>query len=190
MVNLGYIWEFDAPEIGGNFSFKVESISESVQVPAGTFYDCIKIKLIVTNMSGDTTQFNHYYYAEDVGEVLNICWSEWSGDMQLELTEYNVQLQIYEKNSPGIPIHFRLQQNYPNPFNPSTTISYELPKSSFVNMSIYNVAGQLVEKLVNDNKSPGYYSVEWNVENFSSGIYLYRIDAGEFSSVKKCLVVK
>ena len=78
IVNLGYSWESDAPEFGWNYSFTVESISESVQVPAGTFDDCIKIKLIGTNTSGDTTQWNHFYYAEDVGEVLNIGWSEWS----------------------------------------------------------------------------------------------------------------
>lgn len=85
-----------------------------------------------------------------------------------------------------------LSQNYPNPFNPTTTISYELPKSSFVKLSIYDISGRLVETLVNEQKNAGYYSVNWNVpqSGISSGIYIYRIDAGEFSSMKKCLVVK
>jgi len=85
---------------------------------------------------------------------------------------------------------FVLSQNYPNPFNTSTTISYKLPKSSFVKLSIYDINGRLIEKLVNDRKNAGYYTVEWNADNVSSGIYFYRIEAINFSKVKKCLVVK
>ncbi len=99
-------------------------------------------------------------------------------------------LSLRSENRPVIIDNFKLHQNYPNPFNPITTISYELPKSSFVNISIYNVAGRLVETLVNDNMSPGYYSVEWNTSGVCSGLYFYRIDAADFSSVKKCLLVK
>lgn len=91
---------------------------------------------------------------------------------------------------PGIPAEFNLSQNYPNPFNPKTTISFQLPKSVFVNLSIYNITGQLVKILINEPKNAGYYNIEWNVKNVDSGIYFYRIQAGEFSSVKKCIVVK
>lgn len=84
----------------------------------------------------------------------------------------------------------RLFQNYQNPFNPVTTISYQLPKSAFVNLSIYNITGQLVETIVNDYKNPGFYTVEWNASNVGSGIYFYKISAGEFTKVRKCLVVK
>ncbi|MCD4731219.1 MAG: T9SS type A sorting domain-containing protein [Bacteroidales bacterium] len=85
---------------------------------------------------------------------------------------------------------FYLFQNYPNPFNPATTIDFRLPKSSYVKLSIYDISGRLVETLVNEEKKSGYYTIQWNAEKESSGIYLYRIDAGEFSSVKKCIVVK
>ena len=88
------------------------------------------------------------------------------------------------------PLDFDLLQNYPNPFNPLTTISYHLPKSSFVKLSIYDISGKLIETLVNEQKNAGYYSVKWNAENVSSGVYLYKIDAADFSSVKKCLLVK
>ena len=90
----------------------------------------------------------------------------------------------------GLPDKFALEQNYPNPFNPTTTISYQLPTTSFVKLSIYDISGRLVEILVNEMKNDGCYLVVWNAEQVSSGIYFYRIDAGEFSSVKKCLVVK
>lgn len=77
-----------------------------------------------------------------------------------------------------------------NTLNPTTTITYQIPKSSLVKLSIYDIDGRLVKTLVNEQKNAGYYSVKWNAEEVSSGIYFYRIDAGEFSSVKKCLVVK
>ena len=90
----------------------------------------------------------------------------------------------------NVPARFELLQNYPNPFNPTTTILYQLPKSSFLKLSIYDIKGRLVEILVNERKNSGYYSVNWNAENVSSGIYFYQIDADDLSSVKKCLVVK
>jgi len=104
---------------------------------------------------------------------------------------YREKLSDIYKND--IVLHakeFLLHQNYPNPFNPATTLSYQLPKSSFVKLSIYDINGGLVEILVNEQKNAGYYSVNWNVENVSSGIYIYKIIAGDFSGVKKCLVVK
>jgi len=87
---------------------------------------------------------------------------------------------------------FRLEQNYPNPFNATTTIRYQLPKSAFVILSVYDISGRLMETLVNEHKNAGYYAVQWNTEHVGSGIYLYRIDtgAGEFREVRKCLVVK
>ncbi len=85
---------------------------------------------------------------------------------------------------------FKLCQNYPNPFNPITTISFQLPQSSFVNVSVYNMLGQLVETLINEQKNAGTYTVDWNAEQVNSGMYLYRIKAGKFSCVKKCVVVK
>jgi len=85
-----------------------------------------------------------------------------------------------------------VSQNYPNPFNPTTTIFYQLPKPGMVNISIYNVAGQLVETLVNEWKNAGYFSVEWKVsQNYiSSGIYFYSIVAGDYSDVKKCILLR
>ena len=95
-----------------------------------------------------------------------------------------------EDNEPLIPKVFALGQNYPNPFNPQTTISYALPKSCKVFLMIYNIKGQLVETLVNDFQQAGYYSVVWNSEDARSGIYLYRITAGDFTDTKKCVILK
>ena len=89
-----------------------------------------------------------------------------------------------------MPKKYILSQNYPNPFNPTTKISYQLPHSSFVKLSVYDINGRFIESLVNEKKNVGYYTVEWSAEKVGSGIYFYRIDAGEFSSVRKCSVVK
>lgn len=88
------------------------------------------------------------------------------------------------------PLSFRLLQNYPNPFNPTTTISYELPKSTFVSLSIYDIQGRLIKMLVNEWKSAGYHSVNWNAEKLGTGIYFYRLNTGEYSDVKKCIIIK
>ncbi|MBC8174896.1 MAG: T9SS type A sorting domain-containing protein [Candidatus Marinimicrobia bacterium] len=90
----------------------------------------------------------------------------------------------------GIAMEFALYQNYPNPFNPITKISYQLPQPAFVTLSIYNLTGQLVEKLVSEQKNAGYHTVQWDASQAGSGIYFYRIDAGTFYEVRKCLVIK
>ncbi len=96
----------------------------------------------------------------------------------------------------GVPKAFALFQNYPNPFNPSTVIRYDVPKSAFVTVTIYDALGRVVANLVNEMQSPNRYSVEWNPSGLSSGIYFCRVQAqsqdgsGNFTSVKKLLYMK
>ena len=85
---------------------------------------------------------------------------------------------------------FRLEQNYPNPFNPSTTISYQLPKDEFVTVKIFDTIGNEVKTIVKENKPAGVHEVNFDASHLSSGIYLYRIDAGTFHQSKKMLLVK
>ncbi len=89
------------------------------------------------------------------------------------------------------PVRFSLSQNYPNPFNPSTTIRFDLAKTGPVTLKVYNVLGQLVATLI-DNKtlSSGTYSVTWNAENLSSGVYIYRIEAGGVVETRKMTLMK
>ena len=95
-----------------------------------------------------------------------------------------------EKSEIQLPYLFKLTQNYPNPFNPTTTINYQLATSSNVELSIYNILGQKVATLVDEKQKSGYHQVEWNASRFSSGIYFYRIKAGEFQDVKKMILIK
>jgi len=97
-----------------------------------------------------------------------------------------------EKN---IPSTFSLSQNYPNPFNPVTTIRYQVPKIEKVTIEVYNILGERVKTLVNELLEPGYYEVKWRSNNdynnqVASGVYIYRMRAGDFVSVKKMIVLK
>jgi hypothetical protein len=89
-----------------------------------------------------------------------------------------------------LPINYSLNQNFPNPFNPTTTINYSVPKSSFVTIKIYDVLGREVTTLVNENKPIGNYSVQFNAAKLTSGIYFYRMQAGDFVQTKKLVVLK
>jgi hypothetical protein len=85
---------------------------------------------------------------------------------------------------------YNLYQNYPNPFNPSTRIKFTLLKSEEVTLAVYNILGQVVKLLVNQNMDAGHHEVEFNAQELSSGIYYYRIEAGEFQDVKKMVFLQ
>ncbi len=90
-----------------------------------------------------------------------------------------------------IPNEYSLNQNYPNPFNPSTTIRYGLKAEALVEVSIYNLNGELVETLIYRHQMAGYHKVQWNANGAPSGIYLYKINIeGKFTDIKKCILMK
>lgn len=88
------------------------------------------------------------------------------------------------------PTEFKLEQNYPNPFNPTTTIQYQLPQDSKVILKVYDILGSEVAALVNEEQEAGYKEVKFDAINIASGIYVYRLQAGDFISTKKMLPVK
>ena len=93
------------------------------------------------------------------------------------------------------PSSFRLSQNYPNPFNPTTVIEYQLPKAMHVQLEVYNVLGERIATLVNEQQDAGYYTVSWDGRDqqhrmVTSGIYFYRLDAGQLFNMKKMLLMK
>ena len=90
----------------------------------------------------------------------------------------------------GSPKGFRLEQNYPNPFNPTTNLRFTISKLQFVELKIVDALGREVAVLVNEEKSPGSYTVEWNATSCASGVYFYTLKAGAFIETKKMLLVK
>jgi hypothetical protein len=94
---------------------------------------------------------------------------------------------VKDETQPG---KFVLSQNYPNPFNPNTTISYQLPKSGLVTIKVFDILGNEIETLVNENKPAGNYNINFDASKLSTGVYIYRIFSGDYTAAKKMLLIK
>ena len=139
-------------------------------------------------------------YARDIGLVLSIqtCSFGYSCTYTLQGCVIN---GILYGDTGGVPVgvkpgsfelpdEFSLFQNYPNPFNPVTQIEYQIPYKEFVNLTVYNVLGNETAYLVNEEQYPGTYKVEWNASNFPSGVYFYKLQAGDFTQTRKMTLIK
>jgi len=114
------------------------------------------------------------------GELLN---AELKSGEEIRIVNSKItSIEVTGRITGGLPVSYELFQNYPNPFNPSTTIKFAVPIESNVNLSIYNILGELVSTLVNEQKKPGYYEYEFDGKNLASGVYIYRIKAGDPST--------
>jgi hypothetical protein len=122
-------------------------------------------------------------------------------DTKLQSGKYQYRLKMIDNDGSfkysqvvetevALPNNYGLSQNYPNPFNPNTVISYSLPLASNVKLIVYNSIGQTVKVLENGFKNAGSYSVNFNASELSSGTYFYKLEAGQFSEVKKMILVK
>jgi hypothetical protein len=114
-----------------------------------------------------------------------------TGEGSLQLTNgQGAGLAIRLVSDGQTPREFALAQNYPNPFNPSTTIAYDLPKDAHVRLTVYNTLGQEIATLVNDTQKAGHRTITWTGAAVASGVYYYRIQAGDFVATKKLMLVK
>ncbi|MCZ7613074.1 MAG: T9SS type A sorting domain-containing protein [Ignavibacteriaceae bacterium] len=141
---------------------------------------------------GTTTETQHYCFTDNDVKP---------GKYQYRLKQIDYDgtfeySQIVEVVIPFVN-EFSLSQNYPNPFNPSTKIKYEIPASlnpskggTLVQLIVYDILGREIAVLVNEEKHPGNYEIEFDGSNLSSGIYLYRLTAGGFSATKKLVLLK
>lgn len=98
-----------------------------------------------------------------------------------------VSIEVKNDLEPSV---FYLSQNYPNPFNSTTTIAYQLSEKALVRLAVYNVKGQLVETIVSQEQPVGYYNTIWSANKVPTGLYIYRIDAGSYHDVRKCIILK
>lgn len=157
------------------------------------FVDWTIIATPTSNSYEDTDVTTTYSHGEDFFYKItavdnNDNESGYSNTVEIEarLEKQMIDEEIVEE----VPKVYALNSNYPNPFNPTTQISYQIPNDGFVNLTIYNSLGQEVAVLVDQQQSIGRYSVQFDASNLSSGIYFYRIAAGEFNQVKKMLLVR
>ena len=89
-----------------------------------------------------------------------------------------------------LPTEFTLEQNYPNPFNPVTSIEYSLPEAANVKIEVYNLLGQVVDVLFNSEQEAGHHAVQWDASDLASGVYFYRLTAGDFTATKRMVLMK
>lgn len=159
----------------------------------------------VTNISLYQTTFNRDY-AKNIGLVYYSYFSDFGWQGGQHSTYYKLKgcvlngvvygdttqrpiASLTQLNS-LIPSEFSLSQNYPNPFNPTTTISFDVPKNSFVKLKIYDVSGKELAILVNENLNIGSYNYQWDASNFPSGIYFYKLEANDFVDTKRMVLLK
>jgi len=131
--------------------------------------DKIKLRTTIT----DTSIYNNVAHFPDTGWVV-----------------MNVLPTILSVENSNTPLFYNISQNYPNPFNPITRISYQIPEPAFVSIKVYDVLGKEIETLVNVEKIAGNYGVDFDGSELTSGIYFYRITAGNFSETKKMILLK
>jgi hypothetical protein len=139
-----------------------------------------------------TTTVTHSYTYTDVN-------ASGQGYYRLKQTDLSGEVHYTDGVSPNgvtavtekpLPTKFELQQNYPNPFNPTTTINYALPKQTHVKLEVYNVIGELVTTLVDENQAAGYYSRQFDASRMASGLYFYRFTSPEMTFLKKMVLLK
>jgi hypothetical protein len=157
-----------------NMGFEVERLS-------GSSWD----KLGFVNGNGTTTETRSYSFADK--NVNAGTYSYRLKQIDFDGTfEYSNVIEVDVSS----PQQFELSQNYPNPFNPATTISFSIPQSSFVTLKVYDIIGNEIATLVNENKAAGRYEINFDASNQSSGVYLYSITAGNYNEVRKMTLIK
>lgn len=134
--------------------------------------------------------YSDFYISKD---TLFVVWQNFSrGNWELLFTKYvlNSPNEMNKIQNSGSSIVFSLAQNYPNPFNPKTNIRFQLPKDSFVSLKIFDLLGTEVSTLINEEQSAGIHDIDFNASDLPSGIYFYRIQAGNFIDTKKLILLK
>ncbi|MDQ3019218.1 MAG: T9SS type A sorting domain-containing protein [Bacteroidota bacterium] len=185
------ISSFNSSVTGRNVMLEWKTITElnnaRFEVERSVNNNWIKIGSI--EGSGTTSSPKNYSYLE---RGLN------SGTYSYRLKQVDINgnfeyYNLFKEVIIGIPNNFELAQNYPNPFNPSTRIEYSIPYEGKVRLTIYDAMGKEVSKLVDNNQTAGYYTVDFYASNLSSGIYYYQIEVSgqkNFADTKKMLLVK
>lgn len=147
-----------------------------------------KVGNVVGN--GTTTNINNYSFTDR-----NLSTGKYN--YRIKQIDFNGNFEYFNLSNEvniGVPVKFDLSQNYPNPFNPSTKINYDLPVDGKVNISLYDISGRQVAILVNEVKTAGYYTVNFNASSLSSGTYFYRIstegNGSNFTATKKMMLIK
>jgi hypothetical protein len=177
----GY-WDFGIVEISSNNGTSWQQISTYTR----TNLTWTQQSFDVTAFVNSSTQMLIRFRLTADGGTVNAGW--WVDD--ISFTNYCVGLIGTGNPQSVLPKTFALEQNYPNPFNPVTSIKYQLPKAEFVTIKLFDILGREVATLVNERKDAGFFQFEFDASNYASGLYFYKIEAGDFVETKKMMLVK
>jgi hypothetical protein len=182
-----------------NFSFEngIETLRRTIQNSGGF---ATQVSLLFDPVNNEAyimlkRNFNQIWKVSIIDETIET-FSGFDQNVKIALTSSGTLASELQNMNPVngsqgfIPGTFKLEQNYPNPFNPKTTISFSIPEVNKVTLKLYNLLGNEVATLVNEYKNPGKYSIEFNGSNMTSGVYMYSLNAGNFTAVKKLVLVK
>jgi len=187
-IDNGLNWEPADTLMKQISSFAVSSSYASNYLFAGTYLNGV---FLSTNSGTSWTQVNSGLADLDIQSLAitdtYLFAGTHSGVWRRPLSE---MITDVENRSNYNPSTFTLEQNYPNPFNPSTTIKFQVPNSSFVNLKVYDILGNEVATLVNEEKPSGTYEVSFDAKGLSSGIYFYKLQAGSFVETRKMILMK
>ncbi|HMQ79085.1 MAG TPA: T9SS type A sorting domain-containing protein [Ignavibacteria bacterium] len=204
--NLSQQWLQRTSNSGSDFPFfiTVDNASGFVFVTgssfgSGTGYDYLTISYTSSgafnwekreNSSSSGNDYASGIAVQDTDRIFVTGSANFSGTGIAFYTLRYSKISAIDPISSNIPSKFTLSQNYPNPFNPITSIRFDIPKASFVQVTVYDVMGREIENLVKEQLKAGEYMVKWDAIRFSSGIYFYSITADGFRSTKKMILTK
>jgi hypothetical protein len=144
-----------------------------------------------TNIPGSNVRFGDYIDVDYVGQNIVPVWTdERLGGFNMDIFSAEITELLGTEPISGLPRKFELMQNFPNPFNPSTTIGFSLPQTAFVTIEVYNSLGQFIKTLANGSFPAGSHRINFNAGNLSSGVYFYKLNANDYTSIKKMILVK
>ncbi|WP_421775284.1 T9SS type A sorting domain-containing protein [Gracilimonas sp.] len=182
--SVTYTWHADS--VGGDFSNPLVSIPSDNEGAATT--------LTLTYEAIDDVVAD---LGVEVGEDIDLIWTVTAqAGITTRFAESSFDLNIARnlgvsnEMNDQVPTEFALKQNYPNPFNPTTTIGYDVPEATDVSIKVYDITGRLVSELVNGRKAAGSYEIKWNASQLATGLYIYRIKAGNYTAVRKLTLIK
>lgn len=181
---IDLIAEEDIPQNQGNIIIsRLEQaqyrVNNNQPFVAQVYMYIVKARIFVLRISGQISNETYTSLNYSTDGVIDLINEELQG--RPNMTAYNDIVQ---------PKSYSLLQNYPNPFNPTTTIEYTIPENSFVNIKVFDMTGKEVTTLVSKQQETGTYIVNWNASGYSSGVYFYRISAGNFAETKKMILTK
>lgn len=179
-INL--IWRTET-EVN-NYGFDIQKNHPPLSpLPGGEEKGWVSIGFVEGN--GNSNSPKEYSYFDD-----KVLAGTYSYRLKQIDTDGNFEYSKVVRVNFNLPQNFELYQNYPNPFNPSTTISFSLPRSTNVKISVYNLIGEKVDEILNGSLDAGIHQIIFNASNLHSGMYLYKLEAGNISLTKKMILIK